>query len=159
MKIYPDCSFLVSWLYSADKLNRRARAWASAHATAQWVLCDWSRFETLNALRSLCLQTRGPKPELIEAVGRYFKHLIYHGPFDYERVDWAEVLRDCNQISTGLAARRRACSADTLHVAILEQINPDLFVSGDADQIALAKARGFKAASFIYNTRTLSLPR
>jgi hypothetical protein len=48
--------------------------------------------------------------------------------------------------------------SDTLDVAMLEQINPNLFVSGDADQIALAKARGFKAASFIWNTRPLRLP-
>jgi hypothetical protein len=37
--------------------------------------------------------------------------------------------------------------ADTLHVAILEQVNPDVFVTGDKDQLALAKARGFHAVS------------
>jgi hypothetical protein len=43
----------------------------------------------------------------------------------------------------------KARATDTLHIAILEQVNPDLFVSGDQDQIALAKARGFQAVSFI----------
>ena len=148
MRIYPDSSFLVSWLCSADKLNPQARAWFYAHQNDDWIVSDWSQFETLNSLRSLCLQTRGPKPQRIEATRRYFKHLTYHGPFDYERVDWQEVLRDCNQISAGFAARIKARAADTLHVAILEQINPDLFVSGDKDQIALAKARGFQAVSF-----------
>jgi hypothetical protein len=47
------------------------------------------------------------------------------------------------------AARLKARSADTLHVAILEQINPDTFVSRDKDQIALANARGFRAVSFV----------
>jgi predicted nucleic acid-binding protein len=149
MRIYADPSFLVSWLYSADKQNRRARAWFTAHQTADWILSDWSRFETLNSLRSLCLQTNGPKPEQIEALRRYFNHLTYHGPFDYERVDWQEVMRDCNQVSTAFAGRLKARAADTLHVAILEQVNPDLFVSGDQDQIALAQARGFQAVSFI----------
>jgi predicted nucleic acid-binding protein len=149
MRIYPDSSFLVSWLCSADKLNRKARTWFSAHQEDEWLLSDWSQFETLNSLRSLCLQTHGPKLVRIEATRRYFKHLLYHGPFEYERVDWQEALRDCNQISAGFAARMKARSADTLHVALLEQVNPDLFVSGDRDQIALAKARGFRAVSFI----------
>jgi hypothetical protein len=35
-----------------------------------------------------------------------------------------------------------------LHVAILEQVNPDLFVSGDNDQLALATARGFRSVRF-----------
>ena len=33
--------------------------------------------------------------------------------------------------------------ADTLHVALLEQLNPDLFVTRDRDQFDLAQARGF----------------
>jgi predicted nucleic acid-binding protein len=149
MRIYADASFLVSWLYSGDKQNRKARSWFTAHQNADWILSDWSRFETLNSLRGLCLQSHGPKPERIEALRRYFNHLVYHGPFDYERVDWQEALRDANQISAGFATRLKARSADTLHIAILEQINPDIFVSGDRDQVALARARGFHAVSFI----------
>jgi len=149
VRIYADSSFLVSWLYSADKQNRKARTWFSAHQSADWILSDWSRLETLNSLRSLCLQNPGPKPERMEALRRYFNHLLHHGSFDYERLDWQEVIRDCNQISAGFAARMKARSADILHVAILEQVNPDIFVSGDKDQIALAKARGFRAVSFI----------
>lgn len=149
MRIYADASFLVSWLYSGDKQNRRARSWFTAHQNADWILSDWSRLETLNALRSLCLQSKGPKPEGIEALRRYFNRLLYSGPFDYERVDWQEVMRDANQISAGFAHRLKARSADILHIAILEQINPDTFVSGDQDQIALARARGFQSVSFI----------
>jgi hypothetical protein len=58
-------------------------------------------------------------------------------------------MRDSNQVSTAFASRLKARAADTRHIAILEQINPDIFVSGDQDQIALAKARGFQAVSFI----------
>jgi hypothetical protein len=36
-------------------------------------------------------------------------------------------------------------SADVLHVALLEQIAPDLFLTRDGDQFALAQARGFKS--------------
>ena len=149
MRIYPDASFLVSWLYTPDIHNRKARTWFSAHQAADWIPSDWSRFETLNTLRGLCLRTNGPRPELVEALRRYFNHLIHCGPFEFERTDWQEVLRDANQISAGFAARIKARSADTLHIAILEQINPDLFVSGDRDQIALATSRGFQALSFL----------
>jgi predicted nucleic acid-binding protein len=149
VRIYPDTSFLVSWLYRGDKHNRKARAWFSRHQNEDWILSDWSRFETINSLRSLCLHKPGPHLELAEALRRYLNHLLHHGPFESERVDWQEVLRDANQISSAFASRMRARSADTLHLAILEQLNPDIFITGDQDQLALATVRGFRAVSFI----------
>ena len=148
MRVYPDASFLVSWLYSADVNNGRARTWFSAHQTDDWIVSEWSWFESVNALRSLCLASGGPRRELVEGLRRYFKRLLRVGPFDFERVDWDDVLKDANQISTGYAARQRARAADTLHVAILEQVQPDLFVTGDRDQTLLARARGFNAVQF-----------
>jgi predicted nucleic acid-binding protein len=62
-------------------------------------------------------------------------------PLEFTAVDWDVVLKDAHQISAGFAARLKARSADALHVAILEQVNPDLFVSGDKDQLRLATAR------------------
>jgi hypothetical protein len=109
---------------------------------------DWSWYELTNALRSLCLASGGPQRELVEGLRRYFKKLLRTGPFQYEPIDWNEVLSDANQISAAFAARYRARAADTLHVAILEQTQPDVFVSGDRDQVALARARGFHAVQF-----------
>ncbi len=149
MRIYADPSFLVAWLYTKDANNPKARTWFSSNQAADWILSDWSRFETVNTLRSLCLRRNGPTLELAEGLRRYFNHLVHQGPFEHERVDWQEVIRDANQISAGFAARTQARSADTLHVAILEQINPDVFVSGDRAQVRLAAARGFQAISFI----------
>ena len=60
-------------------------------------------------------------------------------------MDWDELLKDAHQISAGFATRLKARSPDTLHVAIVAQLNPDLFVSGDKDQLALATARGFQS--------------
>ena len=31
MTIYPDASFLVSWLYKPDPLNPKARIWFASH--------------------------------------------------------------------------------------------------------------------------------
>jgi hypothetical protein len=86
--------------------------------------------------------------ELIEGLRRYFSHLLQAGPFEFAAVDWDEALRNAHQISAGFASRLKSRSADVLHIAILEQINPDLFVSGDKDQLALATARGFRSARF-----------
>jgi predicted nucleic acid-binding protein len=72
MTIYPDASFLVSWLYRPDPLNAKARAWFVKHQADDFVISDWSRFETINTLRDLCLRPHPPKPELIEALRRYF---------------------------------------------------------------------------------------
>lgn len=148
MTIYPDASFLVSWLYTPDPLNAKARVWFASHQGDDFLVSDWARFETVNALRDLCLRPRPPKSGLIEALRRYFAHLLQVGPFEFASVDWDETLKDAHQISTGFAARMKAHSADVLHVAILEQINPDLFVSGDKDQLALATARGFRSVRF-----------
>ena len=76
--------------------NAKARAWFKHNQNADWILSDRSRFETVNALRSLCLRPQGPKLELVEALRRYFNHLLTHGPFGQERVDWSEVVRDAH---------------------------------------------------------------
>ena len=148
MTIYPDSSFLVSYLYPGDLHHRRARQFLRAHGGDTWLTSAWSQFETINALRSLCLASGGPSPATVEAIRRLFGHWHRRGPFDLERVDWDEVLKDANQISAAFASRQRARTADTLHVAILEQLEPDIFVSGDRDQAALARSRGFQTQIF-----------
>jgi predicted nucleic acid-binding protein len=148
MTIYPDASFFVSWLYRPDLLNAKARVWFAHHQADDFLVPDWARFETINTLRDLRLRPHPPKPELIEALGRYFSHLLQVGPFGFAAVDWEEVLKDAHQISAGFAARLEARSADVLHVAMLEQLNPDLFVSGDKEELALATARGFRSTRF-----------
>ena len=142
MTIYPDASFLVSWLYKPDPLNAKARVWFARHQAGDFLISDWARFETINTLRDLCLRPHPPRQELIEALRRYFSHLLFAA------VDWDEVFKDAHQISAGFATRLKARSADALHVAILEQLNPDLFVSGDKDQLTLATARGFRSVRF-----------
>src|ERR1700679_3232174 len=121
MTIYLDASFLVSWLYTPDPLNAKARAWFANHQADDFLISDWSRFETINTLRDLCLRPHPPNRELIEALRRYFSHFLQVGPFEFIAVDWDVVLRDAPQISAGFAARLKARSADALHVAILEQ--------------------------------------
>jgi len=40
MTIYPDASFLVSWLYKPDPLNTQAGAWFSGHQTDDFLISD-----------------------------------------------------------------------------------------------------------------------
>ena len=47
MTIYPDASFLVSWLYKPDPLNVKARVWFARHQADDFLISDWSRFETM----------------------------------------------------------------------------------------------------------------
>jgi hypothetical protein len=90
MTIYPDASFLVSWLYKPDPLNAKARVWFAQHQADDFLISDWSRFETINTLRDLCLRPHPPRRELIEALRRYFSHLLQVGPFEFSPVDWDE---------------------------------------------------------------------
>jgi hypothetical protein len=77
------------------------------------------------------------KQELIEALRHYFSHLLQAGPFEFTAVDWDAVLKDAHQISAGFAARLKARSADVLHVAILEQVNP--VEAGDRSRIPVCQ--------------------
>ena len=148
MRVYADTSFFVSWLYVKDIHHGRARHWFSTHAREEWIVSPWSEFETINSVRSLCVRSPGPTREYAEGLRRFFKRLFAEGPLERQEVDWDIVLRDAAQISAGYAATLKARAADILHVAILEQRNPDIFVSGDGDQVSLAIARGFRSVDF-----------
>ena len=138
MTLYADSSFLVSYLYPGDFNHGKARTFFRAHGNDDWLTSAWSQFETVNSLRSLCLNKPGPSPTTVEAIRRLFKHWHLAGPFELRWIEWEEVVREASQISAAFATRVKARAADILHVAILEQLNPDLFVTFDRDQAALA---------------------
>jgi predicted nucleic acid-binding protein len=143
MTVYPDTSFLVSWLYPRDVNHAKAARWFATRQSENWIVSPWAEFETINTLRGLVLQNPGPRAAAMEARRRYFKHLFRAGPLEREEVDWEEVFKDAHQISASSAMRIKARSADVLHVAILEQIHADVFVTFDKEQAVLATSRGF----------------
>ena len=145
MTIYADTSFLVARLYPGDLHHGPARRFFGQHARAAWLTSSWSQFETVNALRQLCLRRPGPDKALVEAIRLLFKHWHKNGPFQLERLDFEEAIADCRKISAAFGTSRRMRTADTLHVALLEQIQPDAFVTRDQDQYELARRRGFNA--------------
>ena len=148
MRIYADTSSLVSWLYVNDVHHAKARQWFARYAKGEWIVSPLSEFETTNTVRSHCLRRPGPTREYAEGLRRFFKRLSSEGPIEEQGTDWDLVMRDSAQISAAHAATMKTKSADVLHIAILEQLNPDLFISGDRDQVALATARGFRAVTF-----------
>jgi predicted nucleic acid-binding protein len=145
MRIYADSSFLVSCLYPPDPGYPAAKAFFLRHAEEEWLTCSWSQFETINSLRQLSRHKPGPPTTLADALRRLFKHWHEAGSFSFEETDTDEAVIEAAQISAAVGSRVRMRSADVLHVALLEQINPDLFVTRDKDQFALAKARAFPA--------------
>jgi predicted nucleic acid-binding protein len=56
-----------------------------------------------------------------------------------------EAVQDCGTISAAFGTQMRMRSADTLHIALLEQIEHDLFVTRDEEQFNLARRRGLKS--------------
>ena len=145
MRIYADSSFLISLLNRGEKQHQPARRFYLSHPTAEWVTSAWSQFETLNGLRQLCLAAPGNTPEQAEALRRLFKHWHERGNFTFEPTEPADAIQECSQISSAHATALRMRSADVLHVALLEQIEHDLFVTRDRDQHALAVSRAFKS--------------
>jgi len=146
--IYPDTSFLVSFLAGWETHHGLAISWFKAHIAEEWLVTPWAEFETLNALRQMCREPNGPSPSRVEAVRRYWRHLFRAGPFVRRSVDWLATMAACQELSAAFSVRQRMRSADTLHVALLDQILPDLFVTADGDQHALALARGFNAEKY-----------
>ena len=145
MRIYADTSFLVSCLYPPDTQHAPARNFFRQHASAEWLTSEWSQFETNHSLRQLCLAGHGPKAVVAEGIRRLFKHWHGHGPFVLVEAEMGEAIAECQQLSAAHGAAWRMRSADVLHVALLEQITPDLFVTRDADQFQLAVQRAFPA--------------
>ncbi len=143
MRIYADSSFLVSFLYSPDTGHASARQAFQKNGGDVWLTSDWSRFETMNSLRQICLN--GWEPADAEAIIRLFKQLHRIGPFEPVDTRMDEAAQECAQLSAAHGSRLRMRSADVLHVALLEQITPDIFLTRDKDQFALAKSRAFPA--------------
>lgn len=143
MRIYADTSFLVSFLYPGDVRHVASRRVFASHAGDGWLTSEWSQFETVNALRQLCLA--GLDAARAEAFVRLFKHWHRVGPFEAVDSSFNEAMNECRQLSAASASRLRMRSADVIHVALLEQLNPDLFVTRDRDQYALAMSRAFPA--------------
>lgn len=145
MKIYADTSFLVSLLYPGDPKHGAVVAFFAQRQGDDWLTTEWSAFETLNTLRQLSMAPPGAKPQAIEAIRRLFKHWHRHGPFQREEVDMSVALAEAHQLSAAHGNSRRMRSADVLHVALMGELNPDLFVTRDKDQYALAVAAGVNA--------------
>jgi predicted nucleic acid-binding protein len=145
MRIYADASFLVSLMYPGDSQHQSTRVFFAAHDREEWITSAWSQFETWNGLRQLCKKHRGPAPATVEGLIRLFKRWHDRGPFRLDDTDLNEAVQDCRQMSAAHATTLRMRSADALHVALLEQITPDLFVTRDRDQHELAVSRAFKS--------------
>lgn len=142
MKIYADTSFLVSLLYPGDKKHGAAFAFFAQRQGEEWQTTEWSVFETLNTLRQLCLPQPGAQPHAIEAIRRLFKHWHRNGAFTRTEVDLPAALAEAQQLSSAHGNSLRMRSADVLHVAMMGELNPDLFITRDKDQHTLAVAAG-----------------
>ncbi|HEV8541890.1 MAG TPA: hypothetical protein VGR78_05830 [Verrucomicrobiae bacterium] len=95
------------------------------HITDDWVTSNWSQFETVNSLRQLRRINPKLPPELPEGLRRLFKKWPERGNFSLERTDGEEAIDEAARISAAFGTSFRARSADVLHFALLEQINPD----------------------------------
>jgi predicted nucleic acid-binding protein len=79
MTIYADTSVLVSYLYPGDAQHARARGFFRQQSGADWITSPWSRFETINTLRQLCLHLdparKASRKVLLGLSGRAFCEL------------------------------------------------------------------------------------
>lgn len=146
MIVYADTSFLVSFLYPGDVNHRKSRQFFHSHSADIWLLSVWSQFETVNALRSLCLAPNGPKPAFIAGVCKLFKRLQRDALFKETKTNWDTAFREANRLSSALGSQIKSRAGDSLHVALLAQLKPDIFVTFDKDQSVLAARRGFRTA-------------
>jgi predicted nucleic acid-binding protein len=143
LRIYADTSFLVSYLYYADTGHATARALFAKHAADDWVTSEWSRFETINSLRQVV--RGGWKAPHAEATIRLFKHWHRTGPFEAASPGLDAAMPECQQLSAAHGTISTMRAADVLHVALLDQLRPDLFVTRDQDQFTLAQTTGWSA--------------
>jgi hypothetical protein len=117
--IYADTSFLVSFLYAGDLNHGKSRQFFLSHGADIWLITSWSQFETVNALRSLCLAPIGPKAAFIAGVCQLFKRLQRDSLFAPTKTNWDDAFREANRLSSALGSQIKSRAGDTLHVALL----------------------------------------
>jgi predicted nucleic acid-binding protein len=144
VRIYSDTSFLVSVLNDNEVNHASSLSFFLQHLQADWLISSWLQFEANNSVRQLVLQKVRSK-EKAEASRRLLKNWNKRGLIQFEETDLSEAVIEAEQISAAEGTNLQMRSADVLHVALLEQINPDLFVTRDKAQHKLAVARAFKS--------------
>lgn len=146
MTIYPDTTFYVALRFFDDTHHETATDYFGRQLDDLFLWSPWHRVEVANSLRQFA---RGTRPVLPEADARRILHRleadVRAGYFHHLEADWRDVFRAACAISAQHGFSQTCRSADLLHVAYAKVLRADLFVSFDADQVALAKAAGLKS--------------
>ena len=102
MTIYPDASFLVSWLYKPDPLNAKARVWFAQHQADDFLISDWSRFETIKHIAGFVFAATSAQARIDRGLEALFLSFAASRPLELTAVDWDVVLKDVTKSARGL---------------------------------------------------------
>lgn len=145
--IYCDTSFLLAMRVPSDNFHGEALSYYETNQESVWLWSPWHRVEVFNALRQLVRDpqtrrrlTRGEAQMII----RRIETDVRLGYFTHLEADWRDVFRTANEISIAHGFARPCRATDLLHVAYANELASELFVSFDAEQIALAEASGLR---------------
>ena len=138
---YPDSSFLVS-LMCADANHQKAVRYM-ARVVATLTFTPLHRIEVRNALRRACALKQITDQELRlslqQVEGDLRAGLLVHTP-----VEWTNVFRRADDLSTQHAHTNPQRTIDLLHVAIAIESGSQNFLSFDKRQRLLARAAGLR---------------
>lgn len=136
MKAYFDSSALIA-VYVNEAHSDRARAELAKHIPVPWTpLHD---LEVRNALRLLHGRALIDMDELQGLLAHIDEDLM-KGRLERPVVDLEAVFRRAGSLSDAHAPKTLARSLDILHVAAAKELGCTILISGDARQVALARA-------------------
>jgi predicted nucleic acid-binding protein len=149
---YLDTSVIVALALPFDRLHEAAgAAWddVAAHVKPWGWLHD---LEVRQTLRNLAQRNPAPAPRAaLEQVACELRRDVSRGVYQRVRLEDADLPHRAEVLAAAHGSGQVVGAFDLLHIAAAELVVADLFVTGDANQAAVAKAAGL-------NVRLLQAP-
>ena len=144
---YPDTSFFFR-IYDAGVETQKAIDYVS-DSKQSLALCDLQHFEFTQAVRLRMFRYDSDRTEeLSRKIGtrilEEFEGDLRRNFFAFQHVDFAEILRLSESISSRYTREHGYRSLDIIHVAAALHLSAEDFLTFDKNQSTLARAEGLK---------------
>ena len=143
MIVYPDTSFLVSFLNEDDANHKTAREQAGRHKTGDFVICEVHLLELPAAVRAAVHRSPGAvPPHIARRVINRFDRAVNGKLFSRKPLDLADSVGMTRALGEAHGWSVRHTTFDLWHLAAAWSLSAGVFLTFDARQGGIAKRLG-----------------
>jgi predicted nucleic acid-binding protein len=141
--VYPDTSFLVSYLNEDDANHQAARRAASRFASGDFVVCEVHLLELPAAVRAAVHREAGAiPPHIARRVINRFDRAVNSKLFRRRSVDMADTVAMTRALGEAHGWTGRHTTFDLWHLASAWALSAGAFLTFDTRQTEVAKVMG-----------------